>query len=174
MPYTTPSTQGASSVIPTSRLNSYKAGLDWLATDKPRCRLRSTTNVSIPNSSATAVGMDSERFDVGGMHAGTSSKIIIPSGGGGLYLLGAGGSWASNATGYRQLAIRLNGATLLVITSGPPRSDGFSIQSLTTTYVLAAGDEIELVAEQNSGGALNLLAASAYSPELWACWVATT
>lgn len=45
--------------------------------------------------------------------------------------------------------------------------------TVSTVYQLAAGDYVELMGLQASGGSLNMLASSAYSPEFYAHWLAT-
>jgi len=45
--------------------------------------------------------------------------------------------------------------------------------TIATVYQLAAGDYVELMGLQASGGSLNMLASSAYSPEFYAHWLAT-
>lgn len=178
MGYTSPSTQGASSVIPTSRLNAYKDGLDWIAADHPRCRVYNSANISHATSGTEqAVTFNSERVDVGGCHSTSSntSRLTVPTGGAGIFLIGGCVTFAASGDGNRELYIRLNGTTKIWADEAPSNA-GFAEQvtlPLVTFYPLAAGDYVELVANQTSGGALNMLALANYSPEFWFTWIAT-
>jgi hypothetical protein len=63
------------------------------------------------------------------------------------------------------LAIRLNGTTMLAGQSGPAMAAKETRIAVSTLYVLAVNDYVELMAYQSSGGALNVTAESAYTPE---------
>ena len=57
----------------------------WLATDSPSCRAYNNANISMTSGAATAVTLNSERFDNAAMHSTSSntSRITVPTGGGG-------------------------------------------------------------------------------------------
>lgn len=82
------------------------------------------------------------------------TRITIPTGYGGRYEMFAAAGFDANATGYRQLSIRVNGTsrvTELVDATGQT----VSMKAFTET-VLEDGDYVTLAAFQNSGGNLNL------------------
>jgi hypothetical protein len=115
---------------------------------------------SVPDATATALTFDSEDFDAGSMHSTSvnTSRITIPASKGGVYLILGGAGFAPSATGYRQLDIKKNGATTLTTITVPSNTGGsptgvFQVHFIVT---LAAGDYVELIATQNSGGALNV------------------
>ena len=77
----------------------------------------------------------------------------------GLYTLFGYAPFAANATGFRVLAIRINGGELVrqaLLSVGAGGSTDVNVAGL---YPLVGGEKIELWAWQNSGGALNISAA---------------
>ncbi len=157
----------ASNALPATELND--------CFDPPRCRVYNSANISLTSGVATALTFDTEVEDTGAMHSTSvnTSRITIPSGGAGWYRMGACVRFAANTTGYREVKIQANGSVDLVIQRVP--NSGATDDSRVachTEYPLVAGDYIELVATQNSGGALNALALAPYSISLYAIWSA--
>lgn len=140
------------------------AGLSTLTgsvriTGQPSCRLRNSAAQSIASQSTyTASTFDTEVGDVGGMHDSVNpSRITIPTGQGGLYLVTAATEFAFNTSGFRGCKVVLNGSTDAgprVITS--PSSSTATSVSVTHILSLSAGDFIEFVVRQTSGGSLNI------------------
>lgn len=132
-------------------------------------RVYNSANLSTADSTLTALTFNSERFDNGDLHStvANTGRLTVPITG--LYLIGGNVEWAAHATGLRELNIRLNGTTYIEtdsrLSAGAFRS---TFQAVSTLYRLAATDYVELVGQQASGGALNVLASASYSPEFWA------
>lgn len=134
----------------------------------PQARVYNNAAISVANATLQALTFNSERFDSGGMHSttGNTSRLTVPITG--LYLIGATLGWDANATGYRGLHFRINGATYIAtnmtasVTAARP-----VFHATTTLYQLAASEYVEAVVEQGSGGALNVQASGNYSPEFW-------
>lgn len=177
MPLTTPKTYSVGDVLTAADLNTYQRdNIAWLATDKPHCRVRNTANISHTSSgSYQALTFNSERVDVGSMHdtSTNTSRITVPSGGGGLYAIGGCIEFAGSGTGRRGIQIRLNGTTVIAREETGNLGANDHAVTVATVYQLAAGDYVELMGLQASGGSLNMLATSAYSPEFYAHWLAT-
>lgn len=115
-----------------------------------------STLQSIPNTTYTALTLDSERWDTDGFHSTSSntSRMTIPVGLSGKYLVTASSQSASNGTGDRYITFFVNGVNV-----GPQT---WSVGSTSTTEPqttgildLVAGDYVEAYIWQNSGGALN-------------------
>ncbi len=157
----------ASTTLTAADLNDATAG--------PCCLIRNSANLSINNATDTVVTMDTELFDVGGLHSTVTntSRVTIPSGGDGTYLIVAQLQFAANTTGQRALHIRKNGTTRI----GSERQN-MTVASTTCTLSLlmfeklVATDYIEVEVYQDSGGALNVTADSPWSPSLGVVWVA--
>jgi len=146
--------------------------LDYLAVSKPNARAFNSAVQSIPNTTSTVLTFDSESYDKGSGSHSTSvntGRLTVPTSCGGVYYIGARVSWASNATGYRSLSLRVNGTTTIATISYPVRTDGFSDLCLSTNYSLAAGDYVEALVSQTSGGSLN----TGTDHAIWWNWVST-
>ena len=127
--------------------------------DMPQCSAYHSTTQSVNHDTATALTFDSEDFDSDGMHSAGASptRITIPANGGGLYLLIGQANFAADADGQRQLRLRKNGTTDLVIANQPvATATTATIMQIQTLAVLAAADYIELQAYHEAGAALNV------------------
>jgi hypothetical protein len=179
MALTTPATYSTNQTLTASNLNTYlRDNMAWLATDAPHCRVYNSGTFSLTSgAAAAAITFDSERVDVGGCHSTSvnTARLTVPSGGGGFYIIGGHLAIAASSGGsYRTAAIRVNGSTVIAQQTLAPLSASIDVRcSITTAYQLAATDYVELLASQDSGGALNVLAAGNYTPEFWMKWVST-
>lgn len=133
------------------------------------CRVYNDAAISVADGgSGTALTFNTERTDSEGMHSTSSDSGRITAAVKGMYIIGGSVAFASNATGNRHLAIMLNGTTLIAVQGQTPEASARTNVSVVTMYPLEATHYVELVAYQNSGGALNVDVLSAYSPEFWA------
>ena len=116
---------------------------------------------TISNTVATALafGAGSEQIDTDGFHdtSTNNTRITIPSGKGGKYLVTATCTWVANATGYRELWVQ-KGASGRVIqaTSSIQGSSVAQSQVAVGVLSLSAGDYLQMYVEHNSGGNLNI------------------
>jgi hypothetical protein len=134
------------------------------------CRLRNSAAQAVANSTVVPITFDTETYDVGGYHsvAALTSRITIPAGKDGYYLVAGTVEFASTAGGQRFVAIYLNGATFIAIEDQiNVANQGASRVAVTTEYHLVAGDFVELVAFQDSGGSINSVANDPWSPIFW-------
>lgn len=157
MPWKFFTKDGAEKRIPTSIVN-------------PMVKAYSTAATSIPNTTLTVIPLEVEEYDTDGMHdtAANNSRITIKHAG--TYLFVASISWASNATGLREILFRKNGvATYFGESILGAVSGSFTSATVSTTLVLNAGDYIELIGYQNSGGSLALGISAGY-----AAWMSAT
>ena len=133
-------------------------------------RVYNSGNLLIGNAAWTALTFDSERWDSRGLHSVVANTgrftILVP----GLYSIGGSALFATDGTGVRAGAIRLNGAAGTYIT----RSGAFDVGGVaggsvnpSTQYRLSATDYVEFMVYQNSGGNLNVTASGNSSPEFW-------
>lgn len=122
-------------------------------------------NQSIANATDIVLALNQERKDTDGYHdtVTNNSRMTIPTGQGGSYIIDGGVRWDFNNTGQRLAAILLNGVVIKGISYAPASNN--SHISITTLYDLAAGDYVELRVFQDSGGALNVTASGNLSPE---------
>lgn len=130
---------------------------------QPRCRVYNDGGVqAVADVTLTALTFDSEDYDVGGFHAGGApTRMTIPAGGDGLYLIVAKCKFAANGTGNdRILRITKNGAAVGSQVSLPADANNATIALVVGVEALVATDYIEAVCYQDSGGSLNVGAAT--------------
>ena len=139
-------------------------GLKWVAPSGGStfvgCSIYKTSNQSIANDTDEVITFGSEEFDTDAFHSTSTntSRITIPAGKGGKYLVVGQASWAANATGQRRLMVFLNGSSIsmgvmanpLTVSGQPTRYNMSFIKDFVAT------DYIELAAFQTSGGALDI------------------
>jgi hypothetical protein len=121
---------------------------------------------SIPNATDTILTFNSEAWDTDGFHSTSSntSRITIPAGLGGKYLVTMNTLPALNGTGGRYLEIYKNGARL--VNDIGMAGDAADYVNVAGTFVvnLVATDYIEMLVYQDSGGPLNFNKAATTSP----------
>jgi hypothetical protein len=121
-------------------------------------RAYNSTTQSVTSGTAPVLTMDSEEFDTEGFHdlATNTSRHTVPAGMGGKYIVSGGTFFASSGAGtYRIIAIFKNGAAVAPhMRRGVAPTD--PSLALSVILDLAAGDYVELVCYQDSGGALNV------------------
>jgi hypothetical protein len=127
-------------------------------------RLWNSSNQSITTSVLTAVTFDTERYDNGSMHSTVTntSRITMPSTG--VYIVGCGLDFAFNATGDREVGIRLNGTTYIALELITASAGTATRPNVLATYSFSSSDYIECIAFQTSGVSLNVSSGSDYSP----------
>lgn len=130
-------------------------------------RVYNNAAISLSGVSATVLTFNSERYDTANYHSTSSDTGRLTAPSAGKYLITAQVIFDFNATGSRNLGLRLNGSTFLVFetTQAVTADSAGTGMSIATVYQLAAGDYVEVLANQGSGGALNILAAGSYTPE---------
>jgi hypothetical protein len=145
-------------------------GLQWATPSAAAfsgCSIYNSADVSLTSGTATAITCDSEFYDTDGFHSTSSntSRITIPSGKGGYYLIQGYMQYASNATGNRTTSIRKNGSTILLQNLNSVQPEASRSMNIAIAYVgnFAVADYVELFGVQNSGGALTVQMVPSYT-----------
>jgi hypothetical protein len=125
------------------------------------------TNQSVNNTTFTVLAFATERWDTNTFHdtVTNNSRLTIPTGKTGKYIVSAGIEWAVSSVGERFIGIRKNGTTFLRIVTQTPTTVSDMRMMVSAIVSLAATDYIEVLVWQNTGGALNVVASGDYSPE---------
>jgi len=124
------------------------------------CSLTKSANQSLSNNTSTAITFDGEKFDTDSFHDNSTntSRITIPSGKGGYYLVTGTLKFTSSTTGVRRADLNKNGTLIqLYFIQFPNTGSDFTGSSFASIENLAVGDYIELFGLQSSGGALNVV-----------------
>jgi hypothetical protein len=118
---------------------------------------RNTTQ-TLTNGTFTTIQFNAEEYDTDTFHdnATNNTRLTVPSTG--YYLLSGKLSYDANATGQRRLAFIVNGGTDYYGQAVSENTGGSIPADVTTTHVinLTAGDYVEMVGHQNSGGNLDV------------------
>jgi len=150
--------------IATGAVNTAKIGLI------PQARAEFTALQPIPDNTFTSLCFDTAVFDNDNVWGGdpgpgtcgangSKTKLIAPVAG--VYEVNASVQWDTNSTGARVLRIEKNASTDLV--TDQRTAIGFTANSASTMVKLAAGDFVQALVLQNSGGSLNALGISTTS-----------
>ena len=125
---------------------------------------------SLPNNVNTAIPWDAppgtpgvNAYEFGTFfNAGNPTRLTVPAGAAGIYAIDSNFSIAANATGLRFMQFFLNGAGAGFFSFGQNAGSAFNHDIAGGTKIrLAVGDFIEVIAFQNSGGALDIQANAA-------------
>ena len=98
---------------------------------------------TIVTATGSGLAFNTERYDPDGFHDNVTnnSRLTVPAGCGGRYLIIGNVSWTPNATGARQVNVTLNGATVLASSLDRAVSAATALdQIVVCTYILAAAD----------------------------------
>jgi hypothetical protein len=116
-----------------------------------------TTNLAVVTATNTVVGFDAEDFDTNSIHDNTTnnSRMTIPAGYAGKWLIIGSVFWQGNATGARSIELYKNGSMYAIWDVSPGNTSSFA-QNMSAVLNLAVSDYIEMRVEQTTGGNLNL------------------
>lgn len=138
-----------------------RAGGGRLQADPPCARVFHNANQSIATATLTALAFNQERFDTDTIHDVSTNNTRLTCKTAGKYLIVAGAHWAANPV-IGTIRLRLNGAT--AIAEDTVVGD-YRHMALSTIYDLAVSDYVELIVQQQSGGAVNIDVVGNTSPE---------
>lgn len=128
------------------------------------CKLEKGAAQTLTTGSATAItfgASDTEVFDTNNFHSTTAnpSRITVPPGLAGKYVVTAAIGFAANTTGFRYCAIYKNGVLDASTRVGATTiSLSSTLVTASTVLSLAAGDYVEMYGFQSSGADLTVAA----------------
>jgi hypothetical protein len=110
---------------------------------------------TIANATYTAIPFSNENFDTDGFHSTTTntSRITIPTGLGGYYLVNMTQRWDPSTGVAKTMQLYKNGSAVFTYDTGAA-TGLYPMYSRSTIVKLNAGDYIEMYVYQNSGGNL--------------------
>lgn len=138
----------------------------------PSARVYSSTPFAIPNSALTAISFDTTRFNTGLWTS--SNPTVLTATATGAYVISGSVHWATSGSGtYRLVGLYKNATDLIAATSRSPvtSATGTRYTSVSTVFRLSAGDYVQLVAQQDTGAALDVEVQANASPELAMTWL---
>jgi hypothetical protein len=157
----TPARLGIGTASQVLTVNSGATAPEWAAPAGGTfvgCSVKRTANKTISNNTATKFDFDAENFDTNGFHDNVTNntRLTIPTGQGGYYLITWNTIWAGNTTGYRAARIYKNGTGGALGTGAITGLTTYTPAQNQIVLNLVATDYIELDVFQTSGGNLTL------------------
>lgn len=115
------------------------------------CSAFNSTTQSVVSGAFVVLTLDSETYDVGGFHdlVTNTSRLTVPAGGAGVYLVLGKARIAATATTNPAIAVSQNG-TIIAINALTPSANASDCETLAVVLA-AAGDYFELLGFHNSG-----------------------
>lgn len=161
--------EGMFSYLKDTNSTEYYSGSAWVALGGGGASgfvgvsVSSTTDQTVSNATYTALTWDSEYFDTDSFHSNVTnnSRITIPSGKAGKYLVSGYITWDNGTTGSRQLVIRKNGSS--TYTQSLTAANFYPTGTVSYTADLAVGDYIEMFVWQSQGASITVYKTSANS-----------
>ena len=129
------------------------------------CSLVGNASPSIPNNTTTLITWNQEEFDTDAYHSTSSntSRITIPAGKAGKYLISGFILFSNNTSGYRRLVVKKNGSDIRELGANTPSTNSFAVITCSLIVDCAVNDYIEWAAYQTSGATLDLVIGGANS-----------
>lgn len=129
-------------------------------------RVYNDANINVSGSSDTYLTFNQERYDTDAIHSTLTNTGRLTCNTAGKYLIIGLVQWIDNATGQRQVWVRLNGTTDIGRNLIPAVAVPNLIrQQVSTIYELNVGDYVELGVYQNAGTTLSITSVGNRSPE---------
>lgn len=169
-------TSGGALSLSSTNITTYTAMLSvaWVggtgsAWGNAGAKVTHDTTQNLTTGTLTVLALNTETFDIDGMHSNTTNNSRLTCVTPGTYYIRGAVEFAANATDstLRQVLIRLNGATTISAQRGNSMTSDVEQSRLETSciYQLNAGDYVELLARQDSGSTI-AVNNNAYSPFL--------
>jgi hypothetical protein len=151
--------------------NKKKVQLGALGLTDIGARVFNNADVTINHATMTAHAFNSERWDTDGMHDNAVNNTRLTCKTAGKYVVSAMCTWNDNNTGYRGLAIDLNGAreAWTVLLADAAYTEGHVVSTIIDMDV---NDYVEMIVYQTSTAGLDTNRLADYSPEFAAQMIA--
>lgn len=167
LPVPIPRTFSVSETETGAYLNSLRDTVNFLL-NPPEAVVYGNAVQSLANATVTALACDSTILDTYTGHSNSTNNTRYTAQVAGTYLVIVTYASAPNAAGGRNVQPAKNGAAIAYAMTDVDVSQGnFHVTQATALVQMAVGDYVEAWAFQNSGGALNTIAAESSMQVLW-------
>lgn len=158
--------------IPAPWGDAVNDAIAYETTTKPACQVgRSSMWTHTSSGNTQAIPFDQEEYDVGGCHSTVSNTTRIYAPDAGRYLMTFVAGWEGVPAGRRLWHFVKNGSVQLAQTELAMSSTGECSGDLAVVRRLAAGDYVEVLAFQDSGGNLQMYQGT-WTPTFTFEWIA--
>ena len=159
--------------VGSSEVTNGSLGTGELSHSIPAARVTRSSAQSIPDSLNTSLAFDQERYDTAGVHDNTTNNSRLTAPVTAIYAVTAQFTWGGSAgPGSRFAGLMKNGSTLIARSQELAGDDD---ENITSQVRLAAGDYVEVLVLQTSGGNLTVAGngvAQEITPEFSMAWLA--
>lgn len=168
LPVPNPRTAVAGEFETAAFMNMFRDAVNFLA-NKPLAVLYQASAQSFASSSGAAVTFDSTTTDTYGGHSNTTNNSRYVAIVAGWYLVVGTVTWANVAGGNRNVSINKNGAGVPQFGTAVPAASAlvFPAGQSTALVQLNVGDYVEVIAYQDSGGAVSTHANGSSMAVMW-------
>lgn len=156
MAYSAPPTQSTGDVVTATAWNRLGSNDQWFATDHPLCQASRAGAQAVANLTNTAILFNTNVFDNAAVHSTSVNTTRFTAPSTGWYFFLGQITWPVNATGFRCLIWFRNGVATWSIDCRTAVTGTTTNQHVMYHALMTAGDYMELTAQQNSGGSLNV------------------
>lgn len=136
-------------------LDARVRGLETLETPRfSGARVHNSAAINLPTATDVDLTFDGEDYDTDDYHdlLTNPDRLTVPISG--WYSIAACVAFSANSSGFRQVSIRVNGGSAIVVARISPYASAETIIPVFTQYALTAGDYVTLRVYQNSGSTL--------------------
>ncbi len=127
-------------------------------------RVYSDVNISTQTGIEKALPFNKERWDTDGMHDNSVNNHRITIQTAGQYIISANVLFVLNATGIRQILLKVNGDVILKQSQNAVVVAA-TVVACSTPWPLVVGDIVEAWVIQTCGSNLDIIAAAKFTPE---------
>jgi hypothetical protein len=164
---------GGATPISAARLNFMEQGISD-AHNVPCARVYRDAAISVTSGTTFGLSFNQERFDTDNIHDSAVNPGRLTCKTPGVYQISGTVEWAANATGLRDLYIRLNQSFFIAQTRlHNPNGTDLSYMTISTLWRMILNDYVELSVFQNAGTGVNIVSTNARSPEFMMVRVGT-
>jgi hypothetical protein len=154
------------------RMNVGATAPEWYTT--PSVKVYNNATQAITNDTLTPAAFNSESYDTDTMHDTSTNNTRITINTAGKYRISAIIEFPANATGIRQILLKVNNTTYIAADTRDASSTIPIHLYASIDHVFVATDYVEVIVYQNSGGNLNISASASterYKCEFMACLI---
>lgn len=117
----------------------------------------------VANNDSDPIVWQAELVNRGVWSGSAPTRFTVPAGASGLYLISAGIEWEADNDGVRVVEMVLNGTTSIAAVNQGSTQGVVTLQAVSTSYYLVAGDYLEVFVLHTAGNALDVIGGSQYS-----------
>jgi hypothetical protein len=124
----------------------------------PAVRVTNSGDEATSDGVYATMTFNTSQYDNAAMHSSSTNTSRLTARTTGVYDISGQVAWTGNAVGTRELIIMKNGAAFIGRSSIAANTTSVVEQQVSAQVDLRAGEYVELLARQNSGGQLNVIA----------------